>query len=112
MLRQKRNAKRSRSLNRIRANRSLETLENRQLMAADCIDFEDLAVGNTYNVGDNFIADNSGFQASITGEDFIWSNGVSTSGGVAVVEPGSNAGHVGNDIQVNNILLDFDFGGP
>lgn len=78
----------------------------------DCIDFEDMRIGAKYGVGDTFLADLSGFQAKITGRDFTYSGGGTTSGGNASVVNGGQAGHLGNDIAVNNILLDFDFGGP
>ena len=45
----------------------------------DCIDFEDLGAAATYVVGDTFVADNTGLQASIRGEPFTWSNGVLSS---------------------------------
>ncbi|MCA9200147.1 MAG: hypothetical protein KDA87_21560, partial [Planctomycetales bacterium] len=78
----------------------------------ECIDFEDLTAGDRYVVGDTFLADATGFQAKITGEPFQWSNGIFTSGGFTLVEPGNMSGEVGQDMQVNNILLHFDFGGP
>jgi hypothetical protein len=76
-----------------------------------CIDFENLTPGTNYVVGDSFIADNTGLQAKITGEPFTWSDGRVTSRGFAQVDPGSLAGASGQDIQTNNILLNFDFGG-
>ncbi|MCA9211587.1 MAG: hypothetical protein KDB27_00860 [Planctomycetales bacterium] len=112
MSRQKKQTRRNKN-NRSRAIRALESLEDRQLMAghtaADCIDFEDLTVGNTYVVGDSFVADNTGFQAKVTGRPFEWSNGVMFAGGQATVESGNSSGATGQDISVNNINLDFNF---
>jgi hypothetical protein len=75
-----------------------------------CIDFEDLPAIGTYHVGDSFVADSTGLQALFTGETFTWSGGGTTSGGVASVRHANLAGHLGQDIAVNNILLDVDFG--
>ena len=78
----------------------------------ECIDFEDLRLGAVFGVGDTFVADLAGFQAKITGRPFTYSGGGMTVGGSARVEAGGNAGHLGQEMAVNNILLDFDFGGP
>ena len=113
MSRNKKNRSSKKHNNRVRGSRSLESLESRQLMAghtaADCIDFEDLNVGDTYAVGDTFTADNIDFQADISGRPFEWSNGVAFAGGQATVESGNTSGHLGQDIAVNNINLDFSF---
>ena len=89
-----------------------ESLENRRLMTADCIDFEDLVLGTQYHHGDAFVADDTGFQAEITLEDFTWSSGGTTSGGFSQVENGGLAGGSGQELQVNNTLLRFDFADP
>ena len=101
---------RKRKSNR-RKKRSLrpESLENRQLMTADCIDFEDLSLGNVYGNGDSFVADDTGFQAEITLEEFTWSSGGTTNAGFAEVDGAGLAGGTGQDLQVNNTLLRFDF---
>ena len=78
----------------------------------ECIDFEDERLGAEYFVGDSFVADASGFQADIRVRPFTFSDGGTTAGGVARVESGGNAGHAGQEIAVNNVLLEFDFGGP
>ncbi len=88
---------------------SSERLEDRRLLAADCIDFEDLALGATYNVGDMFTADNAGFAADIKGRPFTFSNNTMFAGGFTRVENGGLAGGVGQELNVNNILLEFDF---
>jgi hypothetical protein len=77
----------------------------------NCIDFEDLSPAATYSVGDTFVADNSGLQAKITGEPFTWSNGDVTALGQVQVDHSNLANHVGQELAVNNILLNFDFGG-
>ena len=113
MLRSKKKRLSKKSNNRARGVRSVESLEDRQMMAghtaADCIDFEDLAVGDTFVVGDSFVADNVDFQADIVARPFQWSNGVMTAAGQATVEGGNSSGHIGQDIAVNNINLDFSF---
>lgn len=73
-----------------------------------CVDFEDLPLESEYRVGDTFVA--SG--VSVTGQTFFWSNGTATDNGFARVESGGLAGGSGQDIQVNNINLAFDFGVP
>jgi len=74
----------------------------------DCVDFEDLPLGEVYGVGDVFVA--SGIE--ISGSDFQWSNGDWTSDGSAEVGDAGLAGGSGQEIFLNNILLKFDFGGP
>ena len=89
-----------------------EILENRQLMTADCIDFEDLALAKQYHHSDTFLADDTGFQAEVALEDFTWSLGGTTSAGFAEVQNGGLAGGSGQELQVNNTLLRFDFFEP
>jgi len=72
------------------------------------LDFSDLTAGATYNVGDSFVS--SG--AVITGQEFYWLGGGSTTGGSATVETGGLAGGAGNELGLNNINLSFDFGAP
>ncbi len=71
-------------------------------------DFEDLPPDATYNVGDTFVTSD----VSITVGIFQWSNGNWTSAGHARVVTGGNAGGLGNEINVNNVNLAFDFGAP
>lgn len=46
----------------------------------------------------------------IEAEDFYWFSGISTSMGIATVEAGGLAGGSGQELQVNNINLDFHMG--
>jgi hypothetical protein len=73
-----------------------------------CVDFEDLSAGARYNVGDSFV--DSG--AWVTGKTFYWRDGTAYAGGYTEVDDQNLAGGSGNDLQVNNINLDFDFGAP
>jgi hypothetical protein len=73
-----------------------------------CVDFESLALGQTYQVGDSFT--DSGVTAAV--EPFAWAGGGTTSGGYAQVEDRAAAGGSGQELQVNNVNLAFDFGGP
>ena len=76
---------------------------------SDCVEFEELALGATYNVGDNFQVKNSSgsLEFEVLGRPFVWSDGNSTADGVATVEDQGNAGHVGHELNVNNINLQF-----
>ena len=76
--------------------------------AASCVGFEDLALSTTYAVGSVF----SDSGVTIIGKTFYWSSGTPYSGGYSLVENGGMAGGSGNELQVNNINLGFDFGGP
>ena len=75
----------------------------------DCFEFEDLALGSTYVVGDTFtIQDSSGSNTlDVEAVPFAWSSGPVYTGGVAQVENGGNAGHGGNEFNLNNIGLRF-----
>ncbi len=73
---------------------------------AASIDFEDLVLGTVYNVGGS-LATNG---ITVTPKDFTFSNGTTFGGGFALVENLGNAGGSGQDLQVNNILLDFALG--
>ncbi|MEM7312013.1 MAG: GEVED domain-containing protein, partial [Planctomycetota bacterium] len=99
--------KKSRSSTRL----GMESLEEKRLLTT-CVDMEDLTLGQTYNVGDTFVADNTGFQANVRARQFTFSNGNTTAGGFARVENNNFAGHLGQDMQVNNILLDMTFNDP
>ena len=76
----------------------------------DCIDFEDMPAAGVYGVGATFTADNTGLQAQFTGEPFTWSGGGITAAGQTSVDHSNHAGHLGQDMMVNNILVDIDFG--
>jgi hypothetical protein len=73
----------------------------------DCVDFEDLAPGSTYFVGDVFV--DSGIPVSV--EPFVWSDGTVFPEGHATVGNASLAGGWGLDINTNNVNLAFHFGG-
>ena len=74
----------------------------------DCVDFEDLMPNTQYHVGDTFI--DSGVSVNVN--SFFWSNGTETSDGYAQVQHGGAAGGSGNEMQVNNVNLAFDFEWP
>jgi hypothetical protein len=72
------------------------------------VDFEDLSLGATYNVGDTFTT--SG--VVVTAGEFFWLPSGSTTGGYATVGNGGAAGGSGYEVFTNNINLSFDFGAP
>ncbi len=73
------------------------------ILPSHCIDFEDLTVGTSFNVGD--IITSAGFD--IEARDFQWPNGTWHSGGFSQVDNNGLAGGSGNDMEVNNISLGF-----
>lgn len=73
-----------------------------------CVTFEGLSLGATYNVGDVFLDS----RARITVRPFTWSNGIVFNGGFTAVENGGLAGGTGNEMQVNNVNLSFNFAVP
>ena len=74
----------------------------------DCVDFEDPTLGTVYSVGDTFT--DSGVNIEV--KQFQWTGGGWTSDGTATIENGGQAGGSGQDINCNNVNLNFDFGGP
>jgi LysM repeat protein len=70
-----------------------------------CIDFEDLVPRTAYVSGDTFVS----MRVRITVSPFAWSNGQMTRDGIAYVTTAYKAGGFGNEIQVNNVNLDFNF---
>jgi len=68
-------------------------------------DFEDLPLGATYYVQDTFTTHG----ISVEGKEFQWSNGQWTREGYAKVVDQGNAGGSGNEMQLNNINLEFYF---
>ena len=70
-----------------------------------CINFEDPALGSTYNVGDTFM--DSG--ATMTVQPFQWSNGNWHAGGQASIGNAGQAGASGQEVAVNNVNLGFAF---
>jgi len=75
-------------------------------LGATTVDFEDLTLGDVYHVGDTFVS--SG--VPITGQTFFWSAGGPTDNGYTEVENGGSAGGSGNELEINNINLAFNFG--
>jgi len=71
----------------------------------DCINFEDPPLTTTYNNGDSFM--DSG--ATMTVEQFQWSNGTWTPGNFARITNAGQAGHVGQELTVNNVNVRFNF---
>lgn len=65
--------------------------------------FEDLLLGNTYNAGDSFVTGGVTVNVHAFG-------GLTT--GFAGVTGSGLAGGSGNEMQVNNVTLDFDLSGP
>lgn len=88
--------------------RYLELL-NRQLGAVTpgCVVFDPLPLG-AWGVGGTFV------EGIVTMEvqQFQWGNGLWTALGFAEVETGTLAGGSGQELEVNNVNVDFDFGGP
>ena len=76
--------------------------------ASILVDFEDLTVGTTYHVGDVFVSGG----VTIEARPFQWDSGTWYSGGYAEVDSLGLSGGIGNDMWVNNINLQFNFGGP
>nr|QNO54133.1 hypothetical protein KOBOILMI_00001 [Methanosarcinales archaeon ANME-1 ERB7] len=72
------------------------------------IDFEDLTLGTEYKVGDTFTTSD----IPVAVEPFQQSGGGWTSTGYAMVMNGGQAGGSGNEMNVNNVNLDFSFGTP
>ncbi len=75
----------------------------------DCFELEDLTLGDAYSVGDTFVIQDMSGTAVLDVEavPFQWADGTVFTGGVASVENGGNAGHGGNEFNVNNIGLRF-----
>lgn len=77
----------------------------------DTLDFEDLALGMTYSSGDMFTT--RGVDVSVG--DFFFNIGPcggGTTSGFTEVEAGGLACGAGQELEINNVLLEFDFGGP
>ncbi|MCK4250969.1 hypothetical protein KAX97_05955 [candidate division WOR-3 bacterium] len=73
-----------------------------------CVDFEQQTLNTVHHVGNQFI--DSGVQITI--QSFQWDNGQWTNGGHAEIGNLLRAGHMGQEIAVNNVNLQFKFGGP
>ena len=81
--------------------------------SAQTLDFEDLALGAMYDPPagpdpDSFVT--NGVTVNVL--DFVFSSGTSFGGGFTEVENSGLAGGSGNELEVNNVNLGFDFGGP
>ncbi len=72
-----------------------------------CVEFEEQQGGAQYAVGSTF----TDAGVPITVEPFTWSNGTSTSSGMAVIGNAGQAGSIGNEVNTNNVNLSFDFPG-
>jgi len=77
-----------------------------QLPPGGCVNFESLLPGTTYNVPATF----SDSGVNISTGPFEWGNGTWTSTGFTQVDNSGLAGGAGNDMEVNNITLEVDFG--
>lgn len=73
-----------------------------------CLDFEDLALGDSFGVGDSFIT--SGVTVNVL--DFVFLDGTSVSGGFTEIQSGGSAGGSGNELVINNVTLEFNFSPP
>jgi len=83
-------------------------------ITAQTLDFEDLTLGDTYDPNPATLDPDSFITGGIpvTVNDFVFSGGGTTSTGFTEVENGGQAGGSGNELEVNNVNLDFNFGGP
>lgn len=83
-------------------------------LAAQTLDFEDLTLGDVYDPNPATLDPDSFMTGGIpvTVNDFVFSGGGTTSLGFTEVENGGLAGGSGNELEVNNVNLDFNFGGP
>ena len=73
-----------------------------------CVKFSNLTPGDTYNVGDTITIS----QADIVVEQFQWSNGTWTTSGTAKVDDRNYGQGSGNDLNANNVNLNFQFDYP
>lgn len=71
-------------------------------------DFEDLTLGTTYHVGDTFTTADT----PITVKAFQWGNGTWYNGGHTMVGNAGRAGGSGNELNVNNVNLEFGLNMP
>lgn len=67
------------------------------------VDFEDLTLGTMYAVGSSFTTGG----VMVTNQTFTWSSGTPATSGFSQVENGGLAGGSGQEMEVNNVLLDF-----
>ncbi|MFV1969248.1 MAG: PEP-CTERM sorting domain-containing protein [Pirellulaceae bacterium] len=84
-------------------------------VAAGTLDFEDLTLGQVYDLDAGTPANPDTFVTggvTVTLGEFFWLPSGSTTSGSAEVQNGGIAGGAGNEIGINNVNLDFDFGMP
>ena len=73
-----------------------------------CVKFSNSTPGDTYSVGDTITTS----QADIIVEQFQWSNGTWTTSGSAKVDDRNYGQGSGNDLNANNVNLNFQFDYP
>ena len=73
-----------------------------------CVKFSNLTSGDTHSVGDTITTS----QADIIVEQFQWSNGTWTTTGHAKVDDRNYGQGSGNDLNANNVNLNFQFDYP
>ncbi len=73
-----------------------------------CVDFEDLPWGTVFTVPASF----SDSGATVSVQPFMWATGTWTNEGFARIGNEGRAGGTLQEVEVNNVNLDFDFGGP
>ena len=111
---QSKNLKNRHELRRLRSTK-FETLEAKQLLAADCIEFEDLMLGwSTTDLDPPFttVSPSGALTAKVTAKPFQWYPMGSPAPGSGHAK-GDNAGMADGgtdqDMWLNNISLEFDF---
>ena len=111
---QSKNLKTRQQRRRLRSTK-FETLEAKRLLAADCIEFEDLLLGSlTTDLDPAFttVSPSGALTAKVTAKPFQWyPSGSPTpgSGHAKVDNSGMADGGTDQDMRLNNILLEFDF---
>lgn len=78
------------------------------LVAGCCMQFSDVNVGDTYQVGDSFVDKNT----TVEVEQFQWSNGNWSQDGFAKVTNSNYTSGSGNEMNTNNTNLHFLFDYP
>lgn len=77
-------------------------------VSSGCIEFTSLTVGTSYVVSNVFTDSN----VDMTVTDFQWGNGQWTSGGQALVDNSGIAGGTSQEVNLNNVNLQFAFAPP
>jgi hypothetical protein len=85
---------------------ALAMAEDEEPPPLQCVTFEETPVGTRFAVGGSFV--DAG--ATIEVRTFFFANGDPFEGGFALIEGDGQAGGSGQDVQVNNVNLAFDFG--